>query len=128
MISKDAKKLDSHVDSDEPSNPMVDIHIGISSFKSSKGDLAKQIRETAEHHKDVFLGNVYDSLANHIESLEESKESIDTEKLSKFSNATSCRYVYWGCGGICGEDGARVDGYCDSSGGSDPDYWYCESC
>lgn len=38
-----------------------------------------------------------------------------------------CSYVYWGCGS-CGDGGARVDAYCTSSGGSQPDYSWCEAC
>jgi hypothetical protein len=38
----------------------------------------------------------------------------------------NCSYVYWGCGS-CGEGSARVDAYC-GSGGSQPDFSWCEAC
>lgn len=46
--------------------------------------------------------------------------------ISVLSTSESCTYEYYGCGS-CGGDDAYVLAYC-GSGGSEPDYWWCESC
>lgn len=42
-------------------------------------------------------------------------------------DADECTVVYYGCGS-CADGGARVEYYCNSSGGSQPDYVLCEPC
>lgn len=53
------------------------------------------------------------------------KATISADERAACSTG-DCTYVWWGCGS-CGDGAARVDVYC-GSGGSEPDYSYCEAC
>ncbi|MBA3676503.1 MAG: hypothetical protein H0W74_03775 [Sphingosinicella sp.] len=46
---------------------------------------------------------------------------------SKLSESEECTIVYFGCGS-CDDGGARVEYYCSSSGGSQPDWVECQAC
>ena len=63
-----------------------------------------------------------DKIKNKIDQLSTTGE-ID----KSMAEINSCTYQYWGCGS-CSGDQARVDAYCSSSGGSQPDYSWCEQC
>jgi hypothetical protein len=54
-------------------------------------------------------------------------ESEDPEGIKKHLSNEKCTYVYYACGS-CSGGRARVDAYCSSNGGSQPDYSWCESC
>jgi hypothetical protein len=55
------------------------------------------------------------------------KDSDDAELAMILEKSNECTVVYFGCGS-CANGGARVEYYCSSSGGSDPDYVTCEPC
>ncbi|HEY0501881.1 MAG TPA: hypothetical protein VGD42_00170 [Lysobacter sp.] len=79
----------------------------------------KQYRPGGAHPAQALL----DSIHARLQQLRSNK-MLD---ISAHVNADECTYVYSGCGS-CADGGAKVEAYCSSSGGSRPDFSWCEPC
>jgi hypothetical protein len=98
------------------------------SLKELKGQtLAERLEYASGHYGDTMVGKAARALATHVRDMSRLKSDQTDAALTKLANASTCTSVYWGCGS-CGVEFARVDVYCDSSGGSSPDYSYCSAC
>ncbi len=91
----------------EATAPILKLEICWASYTPNSG-----------HPADHLLTKIWNKLKE--------MESLKSAEVSKHFAAETCSYVYWGCGS-CGEGGARVDVYC-GSGGSQPDFSWCEAC
>lgn len=101
--------------------------LDLSVLKSVAGNkVSEKIFNQAKITANDLLAGIYFSTAKFVSELEESSDSDAKKYLRCLESSESCTYVYWGCGS-CGGDWARVDAYC-GSGGSEPDYSWCELC
>ena len=104
----------------------IELIINFDSLKVSDSLLEERLFETAKITNNDFLSNIYFSFGKFIQSLKGTEEKEDKSFLECLNANNSCTLVYWSCGS-CGGDWARVDAYC-GSGGSEPDYSFCELC
>ena len=70
--------------------------------------------------------NLLDRIHDRLTAMKQAK-SQDSLVAEKHLTSPACTYVYYACG-TCPGNGALVEGYCNSSGGSTPDTRFCESC
>lgn len=60
---------------------------------------------------------------------QDSQSQADLGDTDKAVQDEECNRTSWACGQGCGSENlARVDLYCKSFGGSEPDRWICEPC
>lgn len=119
MIITAKSKKKSESDQKPTGEPILKIEVNLKAIRAIEGDsLASKLRSAALQSGSAEVSLLLRSLA----------ESIDgPEDTTAIESADTCHEVYWGCGS-CGEGASRVDVYCNSSGGSDPDWWYCLGC
>lgn len=105
----------------------MEFTVNFKAIRLAQGTMiSEKLLNTAKESSNDFLTMMYLSVSKFISELEKSDDANAKSFLSCLESSDSCSYVYWGCGS-CGGDGARVDAYC-GSGGSQPDYSWCEQC
>lgn len=109
-------------------SPLLTLKINMIEFvDSGEGLLSKKVMNFGLESENPLKFSLLTGFAKFISEIEKSNLDNDKTFLNKLMSADECTYVYWGCGS-CGDNHCRVDVYCNSSGGSTPDYSYCELC
>lgn len=88
-------------------------------------DVPEVIRADAVFEIKVNWSNDKELLANpFMQKAAEWRDRLSVKSIEL--GGDECTYVYYGCGS-CGEGYAVVEAYC-TSGGSQPDFRWCEAC
>ncbi|CAM1357802.1 hypothetical protein [Tenacibaculum xiamenense] len=110
----------------EKGKKKLEITINFDNLLKTKKDLNLRLFETAREVKNDFLAGIYFSFGKFIQEIQNSNEEKAKSFINCLNKSDSCTLVYWACGS-CGGNWALVDAYC-GSGGSEPDYSFCELC